>query len=108
MTGGKSETMQIPFKKTKDGIVINVKVQPRSSRKGIDGVEGDVLKVRLNSPPVDGAANEQLIEVLSEELGVRKSSISIVRGLSSRHKAVEIKGVDKVCAVNKFLKTEGP
>lgn len=108
MTCGKLETMQIPFKKTKNGIVINVKVQPRSSKKGIDGLEGDVLKVRLNSPPVDGAANEQLIEVLSEELGVRKSSICIVRGLSSRHKAVEIKGVDTAGAINKFLKTEGP
>lgn len=108
MTGGKPETMQIPFKKTKAGILINVKVQPRSSRKGIDGVAGDVLKVRLNSPPVDGAANEQLIEVLSEALGVRKSSVTIVRGLASRHKAVEIKGVDSVSAINKFINTEVP
>ena len=107
MTDGKAEIMQIPFKKTKGGIIINVKVQPRASKKGIDCVAGDTLKVRLNSPPVDGAANEQLIEVLSEELGVRKSSISIVRGLSSRHKAVEIKGVDTVSTINKFLKTEG-
>lgn len=90
------ELMQIPFKKSKDGIVINVRVQPRSSKRGLDGVSGDVLRVKLTSPPVDGAANEQLIEVLSEELGVKKSAFHIIRGISSRQKAVEIKGVDSV------------
>lgn len=85
--------MQIPFKKSKNGITISVKVQPRSSSRGIEGVQGDNVKVRLTSPPVDNAANEQLIEVLSEELGVRKSSISIIKGMSSRQKVIEIKGV---------------
>lgn len=84
--------MEIPFKKTKDSITINVRVQPRSSRKGISGVSGETLKVRLTSPPVDNAANEQLIELLSEELGVKKSAISIIRGQSSRDKVVEIRG----------------
>ncbi|MEK6673534.1 MAG: DUF167 domain-containing protein [Nitrospirota bacterium] len=85
--------MEIPFKKTKDSITINVRVQPRSSKKGISGVSGETLKVRLTSPPVDNAANEQLIELLSEELGVKKSAISIIRGQSSRDKVVEIRGI---------------
>ncbi|GAB4418448.1 MAG: DUF167 family protein [Thermodesulfovibrionales bacterium] len=85
--------MQIPFKKTKDGITINVKVEPRSSKKGIAGLTGDTLKVKLTAPPVGGAANEQLIKVLSEELGIKKSLIHIVRGLASRQKVVEIKGI---------------
>lgn len=85
--------MEIPFKKTKEGITIRVKVQPRSSKKGISGVSGEALRVRLTSPPVDNAANEQLIEVLSVELGVRKSAISIIRGQSSRDKLVEIRGI---------------
>lgn len=88
--------MKIPYKRTKNGIMIRVKVQPRSSKKGIGGVTGDVLKVYLTSPPVDGAANEQLIEVLSEELGVKKSAVHIVRGLSSREKAVEVRGVEGI------------
>ena len=88
--------MQIPFKKTKDGISIQVKVQPRSSRKGIEGVTGDTVKVYLTSPPAEGAANEQLIEVLSERLGVKKSAIHIIKGLSSRHKLIGIKGVEKI------------
>ena len=88
--------MNIPYKKTKDGIVIEVKVEPRSSKKGVAGVMDNVLKVKLTAPPVEGEANEQLIEVVSELTGVRKSAIRIVRGLSSKRKVVEIKGVDSI------------
>lgn len=82
--------MEIPYKKTKDGFVIEVKVQPRASRSGIE-VKGDEVKVRLKSPPVDNKANEELIEVLADELGVKRGSISIIRGLSSRQKVLLIK-----------------
>ena len=82
--------MQIPYKKSKKGVVINIKVQPRSSRKGIDGTAGDTLKVRLTAPPADGAANEQLIEVLSKELGIKKSNLRIIKGFKSRNKVVEV------------------
>ncbi len=88
--------MNIPFKKTKDGILIEVKVDPRSSKKGVSGIMDNVLKVKLTAPPVEGEANEQLIEVISELTGVRKSDIRIVRGLSSRRKVVEIKGVEGI------------
>ncbi len=88
--------MKIPYKKTKDGIVIEVKVEPRSSKKGIAGVMDNVLKVKLTAPPVEGEANEQLVEVISEVTGVRKSNIRIVRGLSSKRKIVEIKGVEGI------------
>lgn len=86
--------MEIPFKKTSAGIRIEVKVEPRSSRKGISGTMGDVLKVKLTAPPVGGAANDQLIEVIAEATGTKKSSICIVKGLSSRRKTIEIRGVD--------------
>ena len=88
--------MQIPFKKSRDGILINVKVEPRSSQRGITGVIDTVLKVKLTAPPVGGAANEQLIEILSAETGVRKSDIKIVKGLASRNKIIEIKGINSV------------
>ena len=88
--------MNIPFRKTKDGVVIEVKVEPRSSKKGIAGIMGNYLKVKLTAPPVDGAANEQLIEVISEAFGIRKSSIRVVKGASSKKKLVEIKGVDSI------------
>ncbi len=88
--------VRIPFRKIKDGIVIEVKVEPRASKKGIAGVLDNVLKVKLTAPPVEGEANEQLIEVIAEAAGVRKGSIRIVRGRSSKRKTVEIKGVESI------------
>lgn len=87
--------MKIPFKRTKNGITVDVRVQPRSSKQGVE-IIGDTLKVRLTAPPVDGAANEQLKGILSETLGIRKSSIRIIRGLSSRNKVVSIEGVENL------------
>lgn len=85
----------IPFTKTPRGIRIEVKVEPRSSRKEIAGVmENGVLKVKLTAPPVEGEANEQLIEVIADAVGVRRSSVAITRGLSSKRKTVEIEGID--------------
>jgi uncharacterized protein (TIGR00251 family) len=88
--------MGIPFKKTKDGITIEVKVEPRSSQAEIRGVMGSVLKVKLTSAPVDGAANRQLIELLSKEFGITKSSIKIVKGETSKNKVIKIEGIDSV------------
>ena len=88
--------MDIPFKKSKKGITIKIKVEPRSSRKGISGVMGETLKIRVNSPPVGGAANEELIDILSEEFGIRKTAIKIVRGNSSKDKLVEVVGIDSI------------
>ena len=88
---------EIPFKKTKNGITIEVKVEPRSSQKGIAGVmENNVLKIKLTSPPVEGAANEQLIEVIAEALKVKRSQVKVIRGQSSKRKVVEISGVEDV------------
>jgi uncharacterized protein len=89
-----SKKMRIPFHTTKDGILLTVRVQPRSSRRGIEGISGDIMKVKLTAPPHEGAANEQLIELLSEELGIRKSSMRIIRGHGSRNKVVEIRGIE--------------
>jgi uncharacterized protein (TIGR00251 family) len=86
--------MEIPFKKSRRGITLKVKLEPRSSKKGISGLLGDSLKVKVYAPPVGGAANEELIEILSKEFGIKKSDIQIVRGNSSRDKIVEIAGRD--------------
>lgn len=71
----------------------SVRVQPRSSRTGVEGVHGDALKVRVNAPPVDGAANESVVEALAEALGVSRRAVRIVSGESSRTKIVEVDGV---------------
>lgn len=90
--------MGLPFKKSKKGITIKIKVEPRSSKRGVSGVMGDALKIRVNSPPVGGAANEELIDILSEEFGIRKTAIKIIRGGSSKNKVVEIQGLDSLTA----------
>ncbi len=85
--------IKIPFEKTQRGVLVKVKVEPRSSRRKIAGLHGDALKVKLTSPPVEGKANEELVEFLGETFGVRKSAIKIVKGGSSKQKAVEIEGI---------------
>ena len=88
--------MEIPFRKSKKGITLKIRVEPRSSRKGIAAVMGDILKVRVNAPPVGGAANEELAEILSDEFGIRKSSVRIIKGHLSRDKVIEIEGIDSL------------
>lgn len=90
---GSEEKMDIPHTKTRDGIIIEVKVDPRSSKLGIVGVMDNMLKVKLTAPPVGGAANEQLVELLAEKYCVKKSNVTILRGGTSRRKTVKITGV---------------
>ncbi|HEX9134556.1 MAG TPA: DUF167 domain-containing protein [Ktedonobacteraceae bacterium] len=71
---------------------MSVHVIPRSSKNSIAWEEG-VLKVRLTAPPVDGAANEALIALLAQCLGLPKRDISIVQGATGRHKTIEIMGM---------------
>lgn len=78
----------------RDGAVrFAVRVQPRSSRVAIDGVHGDALRVRVHAAPVDGAANEAVIDLIASALGVGRRDVTIVAGGSSRSKVVEVRGV---------------
>ncbi|MFO1519360.1 MAG: DUF167 domain-containing protein [bacterium] len=68
-----------------------VKVIPRSSRNQVMETGPEELKVKLTSPPVDGKANEALLEVLAEYFGVKKSAVRLLSGATGRHKIIEIK-----------------
>jgi uncharacterized protein len=72
----------------------SVRVQPRAARSEIVGLHGDALKVRLSAPPVDGAANVALVELLADALGVPRRCVRIVSGATSRGKVVEVDGVN--------------
>jgi uncharacterized protein (TIGR00251 family) len=75
----------------KDGaIIFAVRVIPRSSRSEITGEHDGALKVKLAAPPVDGAANEELIALLAKEFGVSKSAVTIVGGQTSKTKTVSV------------------
>jgi uncharacterized protein (TIGR00251 family) len=86
--------MDIPFQKSKKGITVKVKVEPRSSQKGIAGLLGDTIKIKVHAAPVGGGANEELIRIISEEFGIRRKSIQIIQGKTSRDKTIEIEGWD--------------
>lgn len=74
-------------------IHITVRVIPRAGRSGPAGTRGDAWLVRLKAPPVDGAANHELIEVLAEALGLPRRAVTIVAGERSRTKRVNIEGL---------------
>jgi uncharacterized protein len=76
-------------------MLIDVRVIPRAAKSGIAGRRGDALLVRLNAPPVDGAANAELIEVLADAFGVPKRSVEIVSGEHTRQKRVRITGATR-------------
>ncbi|MBW7907719.1 MAG: YggU family protein [Kiritimatiellae bacterium] len=77
----------------KNGAVhLHIRVAPRASRTEVAGTHGEALKIRLQAPPVDGAANEALIEFLAEALQVPRSTIRIERGHTGRNKEISIQG----------------
>jgi uncharacterized protein (TIGR00251 family) len=82
-----------PIEATRDGVRIRLHIQPRAARTELAGAFGDSLKVRLKSPPVDGAANEELVRFLAEALGVPRGNVELVAGHSARRKSVRVAGV---------------
>ena len=89
-TGAFDLFMDALFKQIKDGYIINIKVQPRSSRPEVVGIVDNALKVKLKSPPVEGKANKELIEVLAHYLGIKKSQVEIISGQKSKNKVVKV------------------
>ena len=73
-------------------IVLSVRVNPRASKNAIAGRRGEALLVRLSAPPVEGAANDALVDYLAKALSVPRRQISIVSGHKSRDKRVAIGG----------------
>ena len=76
-----------------DGVLLDIHVQSRASRNELAGLQGGCLKVRLTSPPVEGAANKLCREYFAKLLGVAKSRVTLVSGEKSRHKRLLIEGV---------------
>jgi hypothetical protein len=69
---------------------LSIRVIPNASKNEVAGKEGGTWKIRLAAPPVDGKANEALVEFLSDVLDVPKGAIEIVRGHASKQKILEV------------------
>jgi len=78
----------IRLRKTPEGIVFKVLVQPRSSKNMIAGLHDEELKIKLTAPPVDNAANQMCLKFLAKSLGVSRSTLEIIAGHNSRHKQI--------------------
>ncbi len=88
---------------SESGVTIAVQVIPRARRSEVVGPHGDVLKIRLAAPPVEGAANDALIAFLAAALGLRKRDVSLVGGLRSRRKLIHLQGVDAQAVAARLL-----
>ena len=73
-----------------DGLLIDVRVQPKSSKNAIVGIHGAALKIKLNAPPVEGKANKALIQLVAKLLKCPKSNVEIISGQASRNKRLLI------------------
>ena len=71
---------------------VTVRVQPRASRARIEGVHGEAWRIRVQAPPVEGAANDAVCDLLAEALRLPKRRVRVVSGASARTKIVEIEG----------------
>ena len=78
-----------------EGLRIEVKVQPRSSRNQISGEQEGALKVKLTAPPVEGEANQALVNFLARSLKLPRKNIILIRGETTRNKLIEIRGISK-------------
>lgn len=77
------------------GLLLRLHVQPRAAHNQVAGLQGEALKLRLTSPPVDGKANKAVLATLARLLGLPKSSLTLRSGMKSRTKTVLIQGADE-------------
>ena len=89
-------TERLLIRATAGGVRFDVRLTPRASRTEIAGVRDGRLLVRVTAPPVDSAANDALVEIVAQALDVPRRAVAIVGGLTSRQKALEVRGTTEV------------
>jgi hypothetical protein len=88
----------VAIQESAKGISFAVKVHPRARKNAITGTIGDALKLALTAPPVEGRANQAVIEFFADLFAIPRSSVTIASGETSRNKVVRIAGVSKPAA----------
>lgn len=77
-----------------ESLIIPVNIKPRASKNSITVSRELEIRIQLTAPPVNGEANKQLIDFLSQKLAIKRSQISILLGLRARKKLIALKGID--------------
>lgn len=77
------------------GVILDVKVNPRSSKNAISGFADGVLKIKITAPPVEGAANKACIRFLAKTFNISPSSVSVIKGEKNRQKKILIQGINR-------------
>jgi uncharacterized protein (TIGR00251 family) len=85
-----------------DGIAFDVHVVPRAAKSHVAGMHGDRLHVKVNAPPIEGAANQAVRATIAKALGVPLRQVSIIRGVASRLKRVHVSGLNEAEARKAF------
>lgn len=83
------------LRETKKGISFDIHVNPHASRAEIAGAVEGALKVKVTAPPVEGAANEACLLLLSKKLGLKKSQMDIIAGAKGRKKTILVQDIGK-------------
>src|SRR6476620_9667507 len=100
--GRTAEASMISIQESAKGITFAVKVHPRARKNAITSTVGDALKLALTAPPVEGKANQAVIEFFADLFAIPRSSVTIASGETSRNKIVRIAGVSKPVAEQKL------
>jgi uncharacterized protein (TIGR00251 family) len=90
-----------------DRATLTVHVQPRARKTEVTGRHGDAIKIRLAAPPVDNAANDELVRFVAATLGVPRAAVRITRGHTGRRKTVTIDGLTTDAADGRLLGKDG-
>ncbi len=81
-----------------EGVAILVTAAPRASRSEVTGLAEGRLRIRVAAPPVEGAANEELVRFLAKALGVPRSAVAVTAGAAGRRKTVLVRGIAAAAA----------
>ncbi len=89
------------------GVLLRVRVQPKASRNAVAGLTDECCRIALTAPPVEGAANEALIEFLAKVLAVKKRQVTLVSGAHARSKCLHIAGLSPNAARHALIAARG-
>lgn len=95
----------IPLQESAKGVAFAVKVHPRARKNAITGAVGDALKLALTAPPVEGRANQAVIEFFADLFAIPRASVTIASGETSRNKVVRVAGLSRAAVEQRLAET---